>query len=86
MLGQKAKRLLFKVADLPVMTRGRGVTLMRYREGGLVTAWTLPLEAGLTWLQGQRQRQEKDLRKWLGPRGGSGRAVPHGFPKDGKLD
>ena len=84
-LGQNAKLLLFKLAELPVMTRGRGVTLMRYREGGLVTAWTLPLEGGLGWMQGQRQRHEKDLRKWLGPRGGSGRAVPHGFPKDGKL-
>ena len=84
-LGRNARLLLFKLSELPVMARGRGVTLMRYREGGLVAAWTLSLEAGLSWMQGQRQRQEKDLSKWTGPRGGSGRMVPHGFPKDGKL-
>jgi topoisomerase-4 subunit A len=82
-LGQNLKLLIFPLAELPVMGRGRGVTLQRYKGGGLAAAWTLSLEAGLSWAQGQRTRQEKDLRPWLGQRGGAGRLAPRGFPREG---
>jgi topoisomerase-4 subunit A len=82
-LGENLRLLIFPLGDLPVMGRGRGVTLQRYRDGGLVAAWTLALEAGLSWAQGQRTRQEKDLRPWLGRRGAAGRLAPRGFPREG---
>src|SRR5262249_50727902 len=84
-LGPDPKLLSFPLSDLPVMSRGRGVTLQRYRDGELMAAWTMSPEAGLTWAQGQRVRQERDLRLWLGRRGASGGLAPRGFPKDGKL-
>jgi topoisomerase-4 subunit A len=84
-LGENMKLLIFPLDELPVMGRGRGVTLQRYRDGGLVAAWTLSLEVGLSWAQGQRTRQEKDLRPWLGRRGAAGRLAPRGFPREGRL-
>ena len=84
-LGENQKLLIFPLTDLPVMARGRGVGLQRYRQGGLAHAWTMTVEDGLTWSQGQRTRQEKDLQPWLGRRGASGRMAPRGFPKDGRL-
>jgi topoisomerase-4 subunit A len=84
-LGTNGRLAIFPLSDLPVMGRGRGVTLQRYREGGLANAWTLTLASGLSWPQGQRVRQEKDLSLWLGRRGAAGRMAPRGFPRSGKL-
>jgi topoisomerase-4 subunit A len=85
-LGDNQKLLIFPIEDLPLMARGRGVALQRYRQGGLAHAWTMRLEDGLVWSQGQRTRQERDLTAWVGRRGASGRLAPRGFPKDGRLD
>jgi topoisomerase-4 subunit A len=84
-LGTNGRLAIFPLAELPVMARGRGVTLQRYREGELANAWSFNVGDGLTWPQGQRIRQERDLTLWLGRRGAAGRVAPRGFPKDGKL-
>ncbi len=82
-VGENHKLLLFPLSELPEMSRGRGVVLQRYRDGGLGDAKTMNLADGLTWLQsGGRTRTETELEMWLGKRGQAGRLAPKGFPKN----
>lgn len=86
LLGDNRKLLICKVEEIPVMSRGRGVMLQRYKEGGLADAKFLNLSEGLSWRQGEsRTRTETDLTSWLGTRAGTGRLVPPGFPKNNKF-
>jgi topoisomerase-4 subunit A len=70
------------------MSRGQGVTLQRYRDGGLSDATSLRLEEGLSWKMGGesgRTRTESDLMLWKVARGAAGRLPPQGFPRDNKF-
>ncbi|MCB1884179.1 MAG: DNA topoisomerase IV subunit A [Geminicoccaceae bacterium] len=85
-VGENRKLLVFSLKDLPVMARGQGVTLQRYKDGGLSDLTTLTLEGGLSWqLQGGRNRQERDLARWRGARGQAGALAPTGFPRDNRF-
>jgi topoisomerase-4 subunit A len=85
-IGENRKLLVFPLAELPEMARGRGVMLQRYREGGLSDAKVFRLSEGLTWqIGGGRSRTETDLRPWLGKRAQAGRLPPSGFPKSNKF-
>ena len=84
-LGTNRKLLVFPVADLPVQARGKGVTLMRLKDAELADARTLDLAAGLAWAVNGRERRVTDLTAWRGPRAGSGRMVPNGFPKGNRF-
>jgi topoisomerase-4 subunit A len=80
-IGSNRKLLIFPLAELPVMVRGKGVLLQRYREGKLSDATVLRLEEGLSWQTGRGTRSLADLRPWLGKRGQAGRVAPGGFPR-----
>jgi len=69
-----------------VMSRGRGVMLQRYKDGGLADAKTFHLAEGLSWRQGEnRVRTETALDNWLGARAQAGRMVPSGFAKSNRF-
>ncbi len=86
-VGQNRKLLIFQTSELPVMARGKGVMLQKYKDGGMTDAKTFHLEEGLTWPWGtDKTRTEKDLMAWIGRRGAAGRMAPNGFPKSGKFD
>jgi topoisomerase-4 subunit A len=86
LVGDNRRMLVVKLDDIPLMTRGRGVILQRYKAGGLADAKIFRLAAGLSWRQGEsRTRTEIDLTPWLGARGGAGRLVPNGFPRTNKF-
>ena len=84
-IGDNRKLLLFSLDDVPVMTRGRGVILQRYRDGGLADAKTFKRADGLTWRSGDRTRTQGELADWLGTRGQSGRLPPTGFPRSNRF-
>jgi len=87
-VGDNRKLVVFSLEELPVMAKGQGVTLQRYRDGGLSDAITLRLENGLSWAMGGdtgRTRTEKDLMLWKVARGAAGRLPPQGFPRDNKF-
>jgi topoisomerase-4 subunit A len=87
-VGDNRKLVVFSLEELPVMTRGQGVTLQRYRDGGLADATTLKLEDGLSWEMGGesgRVRTEKEIHMWKVARGAAGRLPPQGFPRDNKF-
>jgi len=86
LVGHNRKLLIVKLDEIPLMTRGRGVILQRYRSGGLADCRVFRLADGLTWRQGEnRIRTEADLAPWLGARGGPGRLVPAGFPRSNRF-
>jgi topoisomerase-4 subunit A len=87
-VGDNRKLVIFHLEELPVMARGQGVTLQRYRDGGLSDATTLKLDEGLSWAMGGesgRTRTEDDVREWKVARGAAGRLPPRGFPKDNRF-
>jgi topoisomerase-4 subunit A len=80
-VGDNGKALIFPVAELPEMPRGKGVKLQSYREGGLRDAMLFNADGGAAWVDGAgRNREWPDWREWLGKRAASGRLVPKGFP------
>ncbi|MGF1628193.1 MAG: DNA topoisomerase IV subunit A [Kiloniellaceae bacterium] len=85
-VGENRKLLLFPIAEMPEMTRGRGVILQKYKDGGLSDAKTFNRKEGLGWAAGAgRTRTETDLRAWLGKRAQAGRLPPNGFPRSNKF-
>jgi len=88
-VGENRKLVVFPIAELPVMARGQGVQLQRYRDGSLSDATTFRLEEGLSWTMGGdsgRVRTEKDMGLWRVARGAAGRLPPNGFPRSNKFD
>jgi topoisomerase IV subunit A len=85
-VGDNRRMLIVKLDEIPLMTRGRGVILQRYKAGGLADAKVFRLADGLTWRQGEnRTRTETNLGPWLSARGGAGRLVPNGFPRSNRF-
>ena len=80
-IGENHKLIIFSLDELPEMTRGRGVKLQSYKDGGLADAKAFTLKDGLTWKSGDRTRTETDLLAWVGKRAQAGRLAPKGFPR-----
>jgi topoisomerase-4 subunit A len=87
-VGENRKLVVFPLDELPEMTRGQGVSLQKYRDGGLSDATSFRFEEGLSWPMGGesgRTRTETDMRLWRVARGAGGRMPPTGFPRDNKF-
>jgi len=84
-IGQNRKLLVFKLDQIPEMSRGVGFILQRYKNGGLADAKTFRLKDGLTWNSAGRERTETSLKPWLGERAQAGCLPPNGFPRTNKF-
>lgn len=87
-IGANRKLLVFPLAEIPEMTRGKGVRLQRYKDGGVADIKTFAMETGLTWQDSSGRtfvRSREELAEWLGNRAGAGRLAPKGFPRTGKF-
>ena len=85
-IGDNRKLLIFKSAELPEMTRGKGVRLQKFKDGGLADAKAFKLSDGLNWLDsGGRNWSVTELTEWLGERAQAGRLPPRGFPKSNRF-
>jgi topoisomerase-4 subunit A len=87
-IGENRKMLVFPLSELPELARGQGVTLQRYRDGGLSDAIAFRLAEGLSWALGGesgRVRTETDLTPWRTARGAAGRMPPIGFPRSNRF-
>lgn len=87
-IGDNRKLLVFPLGELPEMTRGQGVQLQRYRDGGLSDVIAFRYEGGLSWPmggEGGRVRTEADLTSWRAARGAAGRMPPNGFPRSNRF-
>ena len=86
-IGTKRKMVIFGIDEVPEMTRGRGVRLQRYKDGGLSDVTTFKADDGLTWLDGAGRTQTlsmKELKNWRGKRADAGR-IAQGLPKNNKF-
>ena len=85
-VGDNRKVLIFALADLPEMAKGKGVRLQKYKDGGLSDATTFTLANGLSWKDpAGRTRTETTLGEWLAARATAGRMAPRGFPRDNRF-
>ncbi|MFC3100867.1 DNA topoisomerase IV subunit A [Altererythrobacter lauratis] len=87
-VGDNRKLVVFALDEVPEMARGQGVTLQRYRDGGLADATTFTLADGLSWQMGGesgRTRTETEIHMWKVARGAAGRMPPTGFPKNNRF-
>jgi topoisomerase IV subunit A len=81
-VGENRKLLIFKLSELPEMSRGKGVRLQKFKDGNLSDATTLNLKAGLNWNDSSgREWTVTELAEWIGERAQSGKLPPKGFPK-----
>src|SRR5213592_4837184 len=87
-IGENRKMLLFPIDQVPEMTRGRGVRLQKYRDGGLSDVTTFDSTEGFTWKDSAGREfasTMKELAEWRGTRADAGRLPPKGFPKSNKF-
>ncbi|MEO1549159.1 MAG: DNA gyrase subunit A, partial [Pseudomonadota bacterium] len=85
-VGENRKLLVFPLAELPQLGRGKGVRLQKYKDGGLSDAITFTLSNGLQWKDGGgRTRTEMDLSEYTAKRASAGRMAPRGFPRDNRF-
>jgi topoisomerase IV subunit A len=87
-IGENRKLLCFPLSEMPEMTRGKGVRIQRYKDGGLSDLKTFSLGEGLGWTDpaGRVFNVAADnLTEWLGHRADAGRLPPKGFPKSNRF-
>ena len=81
-VGVNRKLLAFPLSEVPEMTRGKGVILQRFKEGGLADVTVYDSATGLSWKAGGgRTRTETDMTPWIGKRAAAGKVPPTGFPR-----
>jgi topoisomerase-4 subunit A len=85
-VGENHKLIIFPLDELPEMTRGRGVRLQAYKDGGLSDVKAFALKEGLSWRSGDRTRTDTDLRLYVGKRAQAGRLAMRGFPRSNRFD
>jgi topoisomerase-4 subunit A len=87
-VGENRKMLVFPLSQMPEMSRGKGVRLQRYKDGGISDIKCFAIDAGLSWEDSAGRafnRNKEGLLEWMGDRASAGRTVPKGFPRSGKF-
>jgi topoisomerase IV subunit A len=87
-VGSNRKLVLFSLDQVPEMTRGRGVRLQRYKDGGLSDIKTFKADDGLSWMDSAGRAftlSMNELADWRGNRADAGRIAPRGFPRSNKF-
>ena len=83
-IGENRKMVVFKLADVPEMAKGKGVTMQKYKDGGLNDGTAFKLADGLRDYNG-RTWDKSELKEYVGERAQAGRLAPKGWPKNGKF-
>jgi topoisomerase-4 subunit A len=87
-MGDNRKLLLFPLSEVNEMTRGKGVRLQNYKDGGLADVKCFKLKDGLiVYDKSNRARTftASDLKDWRGARAQAGRLPPKGYPSGHKF-
>jgi topoisomerase-4 subunit A len=87
-VGENRKLLVFPLAQVPEMGRGRGVRLQKYKDGAMADLKTFDAAKGLTWIDTSGRTWTlagEDLRDWAGNRADAGRLAPKGFPRTNRF-
>ena len=87
-IGDNRKLLVFPLAEVNEMARGKGVILQRIKDGTLMDARVFSADSGLTWLDSAGRTftlAGSDLEEWVGQRAAAGKLAPKGFPRSNKF-
>ena len=87
-IGDNRKLLIFPLDQVPEMTRGKGVRLQRYKDGGVSDVSTFKGSDGMSWMDSAGRSftlSLKELADWRGNRADAGRLPPKGFPRSNKF-
>ena len=85
-IGENRKLLVFPLDEVNEMTRGKGVRLQRFADGGLSDVRVFVKEDGLSYLDAAgRNFTLADLDEFIGQRAQAGKNAPKGFPKSNKF-
>jgi len=87
-IGENRRLLCFPLAEVPEMTRGKGVRLQKYKDGNLADAKVFSLADGLTWQSSDGRTYtvaRPELDEWIGKRAEAGKLPPKGFPKGNRF-
>jgi topoisomerase-4 subunit A len=81
-LGENNKLLVYPIAEMPEMARGKGVKLQGYKDGGVKDIAVFDMAAGAQWYDGAgKARDFKDVKDYIGKRAAVGRIAPRGLRK-----
>ena len=83
-VGSNRKLVIFPLAEVNEMTRGKGVILQKFADGKLSDARVFVKKEGLTWADSAGRTFSltmSELKEWVGARAQAGRIVPKGFPR-----
>ena len=87
-MGENRKLVIFPLEQLPEMTRGKGLRLQKYKDGGLSDLKTFDSADGLTWTDSSGRNHTRtmaELREWLRNRADAGQLAPQGFPRNNRF-
>jgi topoisomerase-4 subunit A len=87
-LGDNRKMVLFPLSQVPEMSRGKGVRLQRYKDGGIADARVFVKSVGLSWVDSSGRsfnRPSSEIKEWFGDRAQAGRISPTGFPRTNRF-
>ncbi|WP_144185022.1 DNA topoisomerase IV subunit A [Elioraea rosea] len=87
-IGENRKVLIFPLEELPVLARGKGVALQKFKDGGLADAKPFSMAEGLAVRLGENRvsvRAKAELAEWMGHRAAAGRLPWKGFPSSGRF-
>ncbi len=85
--GSNDKLLIFPTAEIPEMTRGKGVILQKYNAERtyVLDVMFFDMANGFGWTTGRGTTKLDNPTPWIGRRASQGRTVPVGFPRSGKF-
>jgi len=87
-VGENRKLIIFPLADVNEMARGKGVRLQKYKDGALSDLRVFRKADGLTWLDAAGRTFTLtwgELKDWAGERAQAGQLAPKGFPRSNKF-
>ena len=87
MSGSNDKLLIFATAEIPQMTRGKGVILQKYNAERTYVLDVMFFDAvnGFGWTTGRGTTKLDDWKPWVAKRASQGRTIPVGVPRSGKF-
>ena len=87
MSGSNDKLLIFTTAEIPEMSRGKGVILQKYNAERtfILDIMFFNESDGFGWTTGRGTTKMDNWSPWRGKRASQGRTVPVGFPRSGKF-
>lgn len=87
MSGSNDKLLIFATAEIPEMSRGKGVILQKYNADrtSVLDVMFFNEADGFGWTTGRGTTKLEDWAPWRAKRASQGRTVPVGFPRSGRF-